>query len=72
MDEKDNSLCFFFAVVCILVVYGYFAKDTLNISRNVPFLNEKEVEIHKDFDQLDLPEMFKKNCWQSSFITKTS
>jgi len=45
----------------LLVVYGYFIKDDLNISRNEKFLKEKETTLINNFKQLDVSDIFKDN-----------
>ena len=45
----------------LLVIYGYFIKDDLNILRNERFLKEKEENLIKCFMQLDVGDIFKDN-----------
>lgn len=45
----------------LLVIYGYFIKDDLNINRSLHYFDTKNIDIKKRFDEVDLPKSFKFN-----------
>lgn len=45
----------------LIVIYGYFSKDDLNIARREKFLEDKETKIKLLLNDLDIPDVFKAN-----------